>query len=217
MPHRLWIVRHDKYHPKEIVDPVVDEVFAASTDWDVQRAEDTRDVIADGETTDVAIFFAAAFPAGESPLDEEEQRRVVALVRSGLGMLRVHAGLVLPDPDGPLQRELNPGRFLSHPAFEGTSQHPVAYVPARNVEHPVLDGVEPFSGFDEHYWCQVDAARTDLLLTSTSGVGTAAAGWAHEAGQGRVCSLTPGHTAEVLGHAQMKRLLDNAARWCLRR
>ncbi|MFH1571129.1 MAG: ThuA domain-containing protein [Gemmatimonadota bacterium] len=216
MSRAVWVVRHDEYHPRAVVDPAVAAAFDGP-DWEVRLTERARDLLADAAAVDLAVFFANGRAAGEGPLSAAEEQALAQRVEEGMGLLRVHAGLVLIEADSPLQRRLNTGRFISHPRHEGAVEFQVDYVPLRQVKHPILEGVGPFGGRDEHYWCQLAVERTDLLLAATSAVGTGAAGWAHEVGRGRVAALTPGHTAAVLMHPMMLKLLGNAARWCARR
>jgi type 1 glutamine amidotransferase len=215
MSRAVWVVRHDEYHPRAVVDPAVAAVFGGS-DWRLQATERARDLLEAGGAADLAVFFANGRAAGEPPLSRAEEQALARLVERGMGMLRIHAGLVLIEADSPLQQRLNTGRFISHPRHQDAVEFRVDYAPLRQSTHPVLAGVGPFGGQDEHYWCQLDAARTDLLLTSTSAVGTGAAGWAHQASLGRVVSLTPGHTAGIIAHPMMLKLIDNAARWAAR-
>ncbi len=209
----VWVVRGDEYHPASRVDEAIAAAWA-DTGWQVHLTCRARDVLAAAPRLDLAVFFACGRPSGEAALSPAEERDLVRRVHDGMGLLRVHAGLVLIEPASPLCLELNTGRFVSHPPSDGGVEYPVVYAPVRPVRHPVVAGVEAFGGRDEHYWCQVAVERTEVLLAGTSAVGTSVAGWAHAAGAGRVACLTPGHTSEVLLHPMMQRLLRQAAAWC---
>ena len=43
--------------------------------------------------------------------------------------------------------------------------------------------------------------------------GTSIAGWCHQVGKGRVASLTPGHTFDIVRQKELIRLVRNAASW----
>jgi type 1 glutamine amidotransferase len=76
--------------------------------------------------------------------------------------------------------------------------------------------VEDFEIFDEQHMCKYYLDRSHLLLRSIAKDNTEApAGWWNELGKGRFCYLAPGHTAEVLAHPMMQRLMRNAANWVL--
>lgn len=214
MSSTVLLVRDDHYHPQSVIDPALAQVFAAA-DWRPAYTRRVRDLLEPAGRVDLVVLLAPGLPDGEEALVEAEEQTIVGQVRQGMGMLRVHAGLVLIEPESLSYRELNTGRFVSHPEYEGSVQLPVTYAPLRRVDHPILEGVESFGGVDEHYWCQLDVQRTDLLLAGTSAVGTSAAIWAHDVGAGRVAALIPGHTSQVLMQPMMLKLPGNAARWCV--
>ncbi|RJX41551.1 hypothetical protein D3P09_06185 [Paenibacillus pinisoli] len=206
----VYIIRDDVNHPKEVIDPVMERVFDADR-WNVVLTDRARDLVEHAAEADLAMWFTNGRPEGEANLSVEEQGVIVDRVKAGMGMLFVHAGLVLIEEDSPFYAELNSGRFIEH------SPHhvPVTTVPARSIEHPVIRGIEAFTATDEHYYCQVDTSRTDVLLLSTSKHVTAAGGWAHSVGQGRVVALTPGHTTDALGNPQMVQLMKNGSDWAI--
>ncbi len=144
-------------------------------------------------------------------MTDEEQRQIVSKVSSGMGIMFIHAGLVLIEPDSPFYTELNSGRFVEHSPVHV----PVTNTPALSFKHPITEGIEAFVASDEHYYCQLDAARTDIILFSTSRYVTAAGGWAHKVGAGRVVALTPGHTTDALANPQMIQLMRNGAGWAI--
>jgi type 1 glutamine amidotransferase len=85
-------------------------------------------------------------------------------------------------------------------------------------KHPITRGVEDFSVADEQHTPPCDETKVHVLLRNRSDTGqTAAAGWAYEPGQGRLCHLANGHTRESLAHPMYQRLMRNAVEWCLRR
>jgi type 1 glutamine amidotransferase len=204
----VYVIRDDIYHPKEMIDPQVEMVFDRS-EWKVVLTDRLRDVLESEEQIDLTMLFTVGRPDGESDIKYEEQSRIVDKVKAGMGIMFVHAGLVLIEADSPFYSELNSGRFLGH----SHNHVPVDNVPIRNVSHPVLDGITGFTAMDEHYYCQIDIARTDMLMLSTSEVVTAIGAWAHSVGKGKVVGMTPGHTTEALGNPQMIRLMQNAANW----
>ncbi|MFB9279449.1 ThuA domain-containing protein [Cohnella cellulosilytica] len=211
MKSRVYIIRDDINHPKEVIDPVMEKVFDAER-WEVILTDRARDLIETEASVDLALFFTNGRPEGETNMTPDEQRQIVRKVRDGMGMMFIHAGLVLIEPDSPFYVELNSGRFVEH------SPHHVAVTnnPATSFKHPMIEGIEPFVAIDEHYYCQVDTTKTDVILFSTSQHLTAVGGWAHQVGNGKVVALTPGHNPEALGHPQMIQLMKNGADWAAR-
>jgi uncharacterized protein len=204
----VYVIRDDMYHPKEVIDPQIERVFD-QREWNVVLTDRLREVLESDEKIDLMMLLTVGRPDGESDITYEEQNRVVAKVKDGMGVMFVHAGLVLIEADSPFYSELNSGRFIGH----SHNHVPVENVPIRNVSHPVLDGITSFTAMDEHYYCQIDIAQTDMLMLSTSEAVTAISAWAHSVGKGKVVGMTPGHTTEALGDPQMIRLMQNAANW----
>ncbi|MBB6669691.1 ThuA domain-containing protein [Cohnella nanjingensis] len=208
MAKTVYVIRDDMYHPKEVIDPQIDKAFDRAG-WNVVSTDRLRDVLESQEPIDLTVLLTVGRPDGEADIAYAEQQRIVDKVKDGMGILFVHAGLVLIEADSPYYTELNSGRFIGH----SHNHVPVDNVPIRNVSHPVLNGISGFTAMDEHYYCQIDIARTDMLMLSTSEAVTAVGAWAHNVGKGRVVGMTPGHTTEALGDPQMIRLLQNAAKW----
>ncbi|WP_336772090.1 ThuA domain-containing protein [Paenibacillus sp. MMO-58] len=208
MKKTVCIIRDDMYHPKELIDPQMEKVFDREV-WNVVLSNRLRDAIDSSDSIDLLVMLTVGRPDGEGDITFDEQEQVISRVKDGMGILFVHAGLVLIEEDSPFYKTLNSGRFIGH----SHNHVPVENVPIRNVTNPILEGVEPFTVMDEHYYCQVNIARTDMLMLSTSEAVTAAGGWAHSFGKGKVVGLTPGHTEEALGNPQMIQLLKNASNW----
>lgn len=60
----------------------------------------------------------------------------------------------------------------------------------------------------------VNPEETHVFLESCSDTGDRCiAGWAHQVGEGRFLGLTPGHTATVINHPMMKRLIVQSVNW----
>ncbi|MFW5689724.1 MAG: ThuA domain-containing protein [Spirochaetota bacterium] len=143
----------------------------------------------------------------ETWFHERAQLALTDHVASGAGLLVVHAGTASHPTDGPF-RELVGGHFLHHPP----EHPPVTISPV--ATHPITEGVGAFAHPDEHYFMDVDEGVTELLR-ATSELGDQSAGWCREHGDGRVAVLVPGHTRQMLAEPMLRRLLSNAAAWCL--
>lgn len=138
----------------------------------------------------------------------EQQEAVVEFVEAGGGFLNLHNSMGLY-PEGPYL-ELVGGRYKGHGPLERFGVEVV------DAEHPVTRGVRDFFVADEQHTPSYDSKKVGLLLRNRSDQGTAgAAGWAYQAGKGRLCHLANGHTRESLDHPMFQRLMRNAVRWCL--
>ena len=127
-------------------------------------------------------------------------------VRGGGGLLVIHSGSA-GYRDLPGLRGLMGGAFAMHPP-----QCPVTVTP--RAGHPLTEGSAPFTLVDEHYHMDLDDAKADVFLTSSSEHGAQPAGWTRAEGAGRVCVLTPGHNPEVWLHPSYQVVIGNALRWC---
>jgi len=128
-------------------------------------------------------------------------------VFGGGSVLFLHNGLV-GFPADSLWHQLAGGLFVRHPQIQK-----VKYMTLRSG-HPILDGVKPFLGDDEHYFCNIRFDEVELLLGGYSAEGgCSVAGWCREIGKGRVAAITPGHTLDIVRQKELTRLVRNAASW----
>ena len=138
----------------------------------------------------------------------EQQKAVVEFVEAGGGFLNLHNSMGLY-PKGPYL-DLVGGRYKGHGPLERFGVEVV------DGEHPVTRGVSSFFVADEQHTPSYDVQKVSLLLRNRSDQGkVGAAGWAYQAGQGRLCHLANGHTRESLDHPMFQRLMRNAVKWCL--
>jgi hypothetical protein len=93
-----------------------------------------------------------------------------------------------------------------------------------NRDHPITRGVRDFVVTDEQHYMEYQLDRRYLLMESVNEDGlnfgdlgtTAAAGWAYEHGEGRVCYLSPGHLITAMWNPEYEKIQQNAVRWLLR-
>ena len=141
----------------------------------------------------------------------EQERAVVEFVEHGGSFLNLHNSMGLYPDDGPYLKLVG-GRYIGHGPLERFRVEVV------DRQHPITRGVDDFSVADEQHTPPCDETKVHVLLRNRSDTGqTAAAGWAYEPGQGRLCHLANGHTRESLAHPMYQRLMRNAVLWCLRR
>lgn len=132
------------------------------------------------------------------PDPEDERVRALRNLHNSMGLY----------PEGSYL-DLVGGRYEGHGPLERFGVEVV------DAEHPVTRGVRDFFVADEQHTPSYDSKKVGLLLKNRSDQGTAgAAGWAYQAGKGRLCHLANGHTRESLDHPMFQRLMRNAVRWC---
>jgi len=142
----------------------------------------------------------------------EQQEAIDQWVKAGGAFLNLHNSMGLYPDEGPYLKLVG-GKYIGHGPLERFRVEVV------DPDHPVTRGVEGFSVADEQHTPPYDPDKVHLLLRNRSDDGkvAAAAGWAYEPGQGRLCHLANGHTRESLLHPAYQRLMRNAVEWCLRR
>lgn len=204
---QVYIIWNDGWHPQKDIEPAVSEIFKGD-DWETVKTERARDLLEPGVSPDLAIFYTNGRPAGETDLTNEEQKKIADKVEAGMGILFIHAGLTIIEPDSVFYQELNSGRFVSHPPKCDVTMTPVA-----GLNHPILEGIAPFTNFDEHYYCPMFPDRTQVLMCASSENSVTAGMWCHSFGKGRVASITQGHTLEMQTDPEMVKLVRNAACW----
>lgn len=216
MKTRVYIVWDDFYHPSSVLEPLVNTVFDPEK-FDVTTSLGYESFFE--KEWDLLVQFTIGAPV----LTEEQEADIVARVENGMGILAFHAGLVISSNESLFLTKLNTGNFICHPAradADPDDPHPeqcdVRIIPLTNVKHPVTEGVEPFNGWDEHYFVKMDVGATELLAASTSVHGTTSCVWAHERGNGRIVCITQGHNPCVVENPNMIRLVNNAIAWAKR-
>ena len=130
-------------------------------------------------------------------------------VESGRGYIALHAGLTMKTAEVPELAALHGSEFVFHPP-----QCPVTVRPVK--DHPIAEGVKPFTARDEHYAIKMLCDDADVFLESASDseAGVQVAGYTRQIGNGRLCALTPGHTLSALGDPNCLKLISNAIDWC---
>ena len=213
-PHALVLVG-DRFHEPEHIQEGLKPVFEA-TGVTPHFAVDVRALSAETLARVqllVVLKDGMLWPEGNDRpyrqwMTMEQQEAVVEFVESGGGFLNLHNSMGLY-PEGPYL-ELVGGRYKGHGPLERFGVEVV------DAEHPVTRGVRDFFVADEQHTPSYDSKKVGLLLRNRSDQGTAgAAGWAYQAGKGRLCHLANGHTLESLDHPMFQRLMRNAVRWCL--
>ena len=156
------------------------------------------------------------FPNGReagpvSWMQPEQEEAIEQFVLEGGGFMPLHnSGWGHPWKGG--YRRTFGGYYVGHPAIAKFAVEVV------NKNHPVTVGVKSYEIVDEQHFLWFDYDRVEVLLVSHGQDGRqSAAGWAYEYGKGRVVYLANGHTLENLQHPTYQKLLQNAARWLLRR
>ena len=206
MARQVLVLCDDKWHP---ADRVRAGLAALGTEeFAFEIVEDARAWSAARMGQFPLVLLTKAnhvLATDETPwITPEVEAAFVDYVSAGGGLLAVHSGTIVAEL-AELRRLLG-GTFVHHPPRCEVTVTPQGY-------HPIVDDVEPFTLVDEHYFMEIDDLQAHHFLTTTSEHGAQSGGWLREEGDGRVCVLAPGHTAEVWQHREFLTLIRNGLRW----
>lgn len=214
-PHALVLIG-DRPHEPEHIESGLRPVFEA-TGVIPHFLFDFRGLTADNlkhVSLLVVLRDGYIYPEGKGVgwMTDEQQRAVVQFVESGGAFLNLHNAMGLYPDNGPYLGLVG-GRYIGHGPLERFRTEVV------DPHHPVTRGVTDFFCADEQHTPPYETNKVHLLLRNRSddGKAVAAAGWAYEPGQGRLCHLANGHTRDALTHPMFQRLMRNAVLWCLRK
>lgn len=211
----ILVLCDDFWHPGE----VIEKGFALleGEGFHFQFARDTKDILTPKYIREFpmvvncksnAINGANSNPWFEEGVTEVMPRDFADYVEEGHGFLSIHSGNAFGAGKCPAYTDFVGCHFVGHP--------PRCSVEVRvAAQHPVTQGVEPFTIRDEHYQVEVTAPNAQTLLTTHSAAGgDQVGGYVRELGKGRICVLTPGHIYSVWQEPQFQKLVKNAIFWC---
>jgi uncharacterized protein len=163
-------------------------------------------------TPDLFVLYTAL---GHFP--PSRQAALASAVRSGAGLLAVHAANVfpgsgaMPGPDYRTAYQLIGSRYASH----GPAPHESRFLVETDQEHPVTRRLAPFAITHEHYqvetthdvrviaWRRTPARREPIAYVRCDG-------------RGRVCYLQLGHDMRAWDDPPVREFVTRAARWARR-
>jgi type 1 glutamine amidotransferase len=211
---KIYLLMEDVWHKRDVILPGMEAALGAGG---CIATDNPEEIPWDTLERDASIFVSQKGNDMDLPgggrlfwINAERTQRLQGFVNAGGGLLFIHCGMVLGSAD-PLYRKLTGGIFLRHP-----EQCPVTYAPIRN-SHPIVEGVEPFTVPDEHYYCELLVEDIHpFMISGSAGNPASLAGWCRESGAGRCVTLIPGHTREAAENPNMTRLIRNAVKWAAR-
>lgn len=205
---KALVICDDFYHHGDVVEagmkPLQSEEISLTFRWDTTdfSAEDLQGyaVICLCKANRVSAEKAGLW------LTEEVQNGLIDFVRSGGGLLALHAGTTAGKNAHSFRRLV--GCVFDHHPEACT----VEYVVTK--ETPITAGTGNFSGRDEHYFLTMDTDNAEIFLESRSHAGSQPAGYLLRKGQGRICVMTPGHNLPIWLAPEYQTMLKNALLWC---
>ena len=212
MPQKkLLLLLGGHYHDFSGFEAFVRELFGANG-FDVEATYEPADLLGLGEQ-DVVMLFTCHVEPPDNPddglkytvgLSDEQTQSLLKWVRAGGGLVAAHSATTIR-PDNDVLRRLIGGRFISHPPRFPFTIYPMEH------QHPILDGVGPFTVVDELY--TQDYANVDVHAVAIDRGMAHAMVWTRTEGEGRVVHVAPGHDASVWAAPAYRRLLRQAVAW----
>ncbi|MBR1931889.1 MAG: ThuA domain-containing protein [Lachnospiraceae bacterium] len=214
---KILVLCDDIWHPAEVIEKGLEGLQDEIAHFDFVR--DAKDILTVELLKEYPLIMNCKSDnltsGNEAPWFEEGVTEVGPkefedYVRTGGGLLSVHAGNTYHEDNSPEYAQVIGNRFVTHP--------PRCEVHISVLqEHAVTKNVENFTIRDEHYEIELLAEDAEVLLQSESeSGGVQTAGYVRTLGEGRICVLTPGHILSVWRHPMFRQLLTNAIRWCMK-
>jgi type 1 glutamine amidotransferase len=128
-------------------------------------------------------------------------------VASGGGLLGMHCATVMGESGSALHK-LYGGRFIEHPPMFRFSVSPM------RLPHPVTEGVEEFTVYDEFYIQDLTADSLVLMTAHDRGVCHPMV-WVRTEGAGKVACIAPGHDRNAWDLPEFQRLTLQGLEWVI--
>ena len=213
---KILVLCDDLWHPAEVIEKGFEEL--KDTNYIFEFVKDAKDILTPEMISEDPLIIncksyhlthgnsADWFEPGVTEVGPKEFEEYI---RKGGSLLSIHAGNSFTEDHSPEFAHLLGNFFVKHPPRCEVKVRPIA-------DHPVTEGIEPFTVRDEHYEIRVIAEDVIRLLESESeSGGKQTAGYVRRLGDGKICVLTPGHILSVWKHPMFKKLVLNAIDWCL--
>jgi len=192
-----------KWHPFTGVDGLIAKALG---DYDVTCSEDYPGLTPEKlGGYDLLVNYIDAWRAKGT---RQTAGTILSYVATGGALLTIHSGIIMGST--PEMELMQGGRFTGHPNACDLTYTPV------DVKHPILDGIEPFTIFEEPYRLTLfETAKPEILLTYSHEGQDWPAAWTLPYGMGRVAYLSMGHSAKSFENAMFAKLIANSAAWCM--
>jgi type 1 glutamine amidotransferase len=192
-----------KWHPLKGVDELLGQIL---NDYELTFTEEYSNLTSDGlGQYSLLVNYADAWQDNGT---RQSAGAILAYVAEGGSLLTIHSGIIMKST--PEMELMQGGRFTGHPdACE------LPYAPAE-LDHPILDGICPFTIFEEPYRLSMaEFVSHEVLLTYFHDGQNWPAAWTLPYGMGKVAYLSIGHQAKSFENEMFARLIANSAKWCV--
>lgn len=131
---------------------------------------------------------------------------ILAYIAEGGSLLTLHSGIIMHST--PEMELMQGGCFTGHP-----DACDLTYTPTE-IKHQILDGIQPFTIFEEPYRLTMsNLSEHEVLLTYSHNGQDWPAAWVLPYGMGRVVYLSIGHQVKSFDNEIFSKLIVNSVRW----
>ncbi|MEF2964886.1 ThuA domain-containing protein [Paenibacillus sp. M1] len=190
------------YHPLGAVEGRLRDILEER--WTVEASDDYDSLhVEEISRCDLCISYADRW---ELPMTDGQTAGLLAYIAGGGGLLALHNGISLQAR--PEAAQMLGARFTGHPAYRELDFR------VENNDHPVTEGIRPFTMPEEPYRFDTDHfSDHEVLLTYRHEDRDRPAAWARRFGLGRIVYLMPGHHIDSFRNPEYAKLLLNGANW----
>lgn len=216
---RALVICDDLWHPGEVIVKGLESFPPSEVRFDIVM--DAKDMLSREMLDEYQVIInckcnnisaANTAPWFEDGVTEVGPGEFEDYVRAGGGFLAVHSGNAFyRENDCWPYIEFVGNYFVKHPP-----RCAVQVIP--EGEHPITQGLNPFTIRDEHYEIAIVAEDAEpFLYTESETGGRQIGGYVRSMGRGRLCVLAPGHILSVWQNEDYQNLFLNAVRWCAKK
>ena len=177
------------------------------------HSKGTSDVYSQAIADDFDVVVLYDMPL---KITEPQKKNFLALFEKGKGLVVLHHALVNYQ-DWPVFENLAGAKYHLKEAgspIPSTYEHDVEFdLQVVDSEHPVLEGIESFTIFDEIYGGMTYRNDIQPLLVTDHPESTPIVAWAKTYEKSRIVAIQPGHGPTGYENPNFQRLLWNAIRW----
>ncbi|ODS57371.1 MAG: hypothetical protein ABS36_05640 [Acidobacteria bacterium SCN 69-37] len=204
-PLRLLFLGHDqRHHDSHQLFPLLAAPLAR---LGIQMTH--VDTPAEALTTDRLQWYDGLVIYGNHmAITPEQEQALVDFVEGGKGLIAIHSASYM-FIDAPRYIPMIGGQFLRH----GTGEFAAEIV---RPDHPVMQGIEPFTTWDETYvHTRHNPVDRTVLMERVDAEGREPYTWVRTQGKGRVFYTAFGHDNRTWSNPGFQRLVANGIAWAV--
>ena len=154
------------------------------------------------------------------PITDVQRANYEKLLQNGMPLLVFHHSICGYD-NWPAYREIAGGAYLfKNMEIDGKTWPPSAYkhdvemkIAVTDKSHPITQGLDGFTIFDEAYKGVYVSPKAHVLLTTEHPLSTKQVAWTHNYGKSPVFTILLGHDKHAYGNKNLQTLIKQGIEW----